>query len=134
MPSRVRSSHAEQAELRAITRDVRNFPRSEHIEERDQDQCVAFALTSTQPKGITMKTYHPHLRRALQVLAASLMPLATACMTGVPEAGNGRQPDGGAEILMDKDGATNVALGGTATQFLAVRLVRSSGVLAESAR
>ncbi len=63
-----------------------------------------------------MKTFHPHFRYALQVLAASLMPLATACMTGVPEAGNAGQPDGGAEILMEKNGATNVALGGTATQ------------------
>jgi len=63
-----------------------------------------------------MKTFNTHLRCALQVLAAALMPLTTACMAGAPEADNGRQLDGGAEILMDKNGATNVALGGTATQ------------------
>ncbi len=59
-----------------------------------------------------MKLFNPHLRCALQVLAASLMPLTTGCMTGAPEADNAGQPDGGSE----KNGATNVALGGTAAQ------------------
>jgi hypothetical protein len=62
-----------------------------------------------------MKAFHSPFRYALRALAVSLMPLTAACMTA-PEGVSSEQPDAGADVLTDKNGATNLALAGTASQ------------------
>ncbi len=62
-----------------------------------------------------MKAFNPHFRSALQVLVCSLLPLSTACLVAT-EPGTDELLDGGADVLTDKNGATNVARTGTASQ------------------